>query len=437
MSKLPFPHYPGSAEAAADAGGKTKDQQATFFALKSNLSGQEDKASQQASGDINASVGASTTSPQNDAEQAAGAALVGGGAVNHFADAIRTYNGHIDRLNEKYETEKAANFHVAADAGHAEGNTDAQNDAAHDGKVAEADRALQAKLEKERQGYEDELDKAADFAAQMLIAGPTQATVLALFIAGNIDAEAAAAALGTTLSALNNVRMWTATIKGLEGFKDSIPALAQWMLKKDLNKLTRGSMTKWQVTKELRALVSKNAKSTMTFAQRVAAYKEAKQLARGAHLKEMLKPGGNLFGKYGYVPKHASNLSKFRSGLGKVGSVTGKVLPFLAIPAGGYGLYDTYQNRENLTTPEEVNGYVGSGATLGGGLVAGGMIVAGAFPPAGLAIAAGLGVVALGSLAVDVFNWEDDLADAADWVGDTASDIGEGAEELWHDVTPW
>lgn len=434
MGLLPFDHYPGDPDAVGNAAGKARDQQATFGALKTNLSDQNDKAANEVVGDLDASISAATQSAQTTADEAAGAALVGSGAMNHFANAIRTYNGHVDDLNDEYERQKNSDFGIGAEEGFTDGNTDEENATARQSLIDDEDQALQQRLEEDRKDFEAELDDAADYAAALLVAGPTQAVVLSLFITGDIDIEAAAAALGTTLSALNNVRMWTATLKGVVGFKDSLPALTQYLLKKDLNKLTRGSMTVSAIKRELRSIVRTNAKSGMPFAQRVKSYKAAKQILRGSHLLDSLKPGGNLFGKYGSVPRHASSVSKAFRAFGKFGSFAGKALPFLAIPAGAYGLYDTYANRDSLTTPEEVNGYVGSGATLLGGGVAAGMIIAGAFPPAGLAIAGVAGVIALGSLAVDVFNWEDDLADAAEWTKDTVSDIGgalsDGAEAV-------
>ena len=449
MAKLPFPHYEGSADAAAGAGGQAKDMQATFGALTSNLAGQNDTAANQSVGTIKSNVENITADPQEGSGKQATWALVGGGAINHFASAIRTYNGHIDDLNEQYENAKANDFGVADDAGHKEGNTDAENDDAREDLIDAARTKLEGELEEKRKGYENDLDDAADFSAAMLTAGPTRETVMALYLIGSIDPEEAAVALGTTVHGLNELRKWVGTVKGALGLKGSLASVAQWLAGKDLNKLTNGSMQKWDVLQKLRELVRTNRGTTMPFADRVAAYKTAKQALRGDALVKAAQPG-NLFGKYGYVGKHAASVSKWTKFLNVTGKV-GKALPPLAVLAGGYGLYDSIANWEGDGplggTLDDYNNVVGSTATVvSGGLGTGMMIAAAAgmaFPPAGAAIAIGAGVVALGSLAV---TYRHEIADGANWVyensgaKDVVEGVGnvvEGAGDLIDDITPW
>lgn len=452
MAEPPFPHYPGSAEAASDAGGQATNQQATFNALKTNLSTQNDAAAKQASGDLEPAVAAASQSPQNDAGTAAAASLVGGGAVNHFASAIKTYDGHVDTLNEQWNTALSNDFGVASDAGHKEGNTEAENNSARDGLVASARAALARKLESDRQGFENVLDDEADYSAALLIAGPTQSTVLSLFITGDIDINAASEALGMTIAALNNVRIAVGSVSGLVWYKDIMPALANYLLKMDPKKLAAG--TPESVAAQLRNLVAKNAKpgTTMTFAQRVAAYKEAKPVViRGTNLVKNTTPA-NLFGKVGADTKYFGTFSK----------VAGRALSPLAVVAGTVGLVNGIQNWDG--SADSYNNVIGSGATVVSGGLGTAMMIAGAagvaFPPAGAAIAIGAGVVALGSLAFtyrhEIWNgistageWVGDRASDAwnattDWASDVGSDIADGVDsaldtagDVIDDITPW
>lgn len=417
MAKLPFPPYEGSADAAANAGGKATDQKATFNALESNLSGQSDKASQEASGLIKPSVSKATTGPEADSGSAAAAALVGGASINHFANAIRTYNGHVEDLNDRWEREKANDFGVGATEGHEEGKSDAENDSARQGLVSAARGRLERELERLRKGHEDTLDNAADFAASMLIAGPTRSTLLALYITGDIDVKAAAEALGMTVGVLNNIRIATASLKGIHGWKDTLPALTNYLLKKDPKKLAEGTMD--LVKRDLRRLVRKNMKpgTTMTFAQRIQAYKTARPVSiRGQNLVKNATPG-NLFGKFGANTKYFGTFSK----------IAGRALSPLAVVAGVHSGIETLQNWKGSF--DDYNNLVGSAATVTSGALGTGMMIAAAagmtFPPLGAAIAVGAGVVALGSLAV---SYREEIWAGMKWTG---GKIAEGAELAW------
>ncbi|MGH3360155.1 MAG: hypothetical protein ACRDO7_15240 [Nocardioidaceae bacterium] len=392
-----FPHYRADAGAIETAGNNATHQQTVFSALKTNLAGQEDAASREASGVIHLPVGTCADVPKADAEKAGLASLVAGAATTHFAKAVRTYNKHIDRLNEEYENARARDFDVAADAGHEECNTDAENTAARDGKVAAADTALRNKLEKERQGYEDDLDDSADFAATMLIIGPTEETILSLVVTGDIDLSGAADALGTTIAALNNFRMSVATAQTIQSWKDLFPAL----VKGDWKRLEKAVLP------------------------------------------------ANLFGKYGYLPRHSAKVGKAFTAFSKFGKFAGRAFPPLAVLAGGYGLYDTVTNWKGSF--DDWNKAVGSTATVvGGGLATAAMIataVGVAFPPAGLVIAGVAGVIAVGSLAVtyreeiwDGIKWTGEaIADGAGWIYDkTGLDSAvEGLGNAWDTGMDW
>lgn len=424
MAKPPFEPYLGDAEAAAGAGGKAKDQQATFDALKTNLSTQSDKASQQASGDIENSVNGSTYTPQGDAGAAAAAAMVGGASINHFAKAITTYNGHIVKLNERWEREKKNHFGVADDAGHEEGNTDQENDKAWQGKVDAARHALERELEEERKRYKGDLNDAGDYAASLLVAGPTRGTVLALVMTGDVNLTDAAAALGTTVSTLNQIRMWMATVNGGIALKDIVPALAQYLAGKDLNKITRGSMLKWDVKQRLRELVRENSKTSMTWDERVKAYKAEKARLRTEALRKSFKPG-NYFGKAGYLPKHAK-AGPLRNVLHHAGKV-GRLLPWLGLAAGAYTVTDTLMNWEG--TGDDWNNVVGGSSMVVSNGVAIALAAGVAVPGGIVVVGAVAGVIALGSLA---YTYREEIAAGASWVYDKSGldSVVNGATDL-------
>jgi len=115
-----------------------------------------------------------------------GAAIVAGGSVNRWAQAIADYNSGVDALNAEYATARAASFGVPApDYDSPAARQDPEQVARdHAGRVADAEQALLSALRTRLQALEQALDDAATSVSAMLDDGPSDQALLALFQAG-------------------------------------------------------------------------------------------------------------------------------------------------------------------------------------------------------------------------------------------------------------
>lgn len=113
-------------------------------------------------------------------------AIVAGGSVNRWAQAITDYNRGVDELNVEYATAKAGSFGVAApDYDTPAAQRDPQQvTQQHNERVASAEQALLSTLRTRLASLEQTLDDAATSVAGTLDKGPSDETVLALFQAG-------------------------------------------------------------------------------------------------------------------------------------------------------------------------------------------------------------------------------------------------------------
>jgi hypothetical protein len=115
--------------------------------------------------------------------------------------------------------------------------------------------------------------------------------------------------------------------------------------------------------------------------------------------------------------------------------IASKVLGPIGVGAGAYDIYTAFSD-ESLATDDAVARGIGGGATVVGGVLMTAMAFGVMVTPVGLAVVAVAGVVAVGAWAYE--NREaiaDAATKAADWVGDTAKDLGgdiaDGATKVW------
>lgn len=416
----PFKHYPGDPGAAEVAGTQAKNQAAVIDALKYDLAHQSDAAANQASGQIDGAVRGAANTPKSDMAKVQAAALVTGAASYKFARAIRFYNTNIDGYNTTYNAAKANDFYVPADAGHVEGHSKAENDEARAAKIAAADKLLLAQLEKNRQQSEAYLDDEADDVAAILIAGPTAATILTLYLGGDIGEHEAGAALGlSSVEPLRNARTAAATANSALGYTDTLPALAAYLARQDPGTLD-GHLSKSQLAELSKILGAQRS----TLDSKIAALKSAQKDWRiGARMATAAKPG-TLFGTLGSKLEAAlpqlGRLAEKVPAIGVAARGLGKAMPFLGVASGVYGIANTLDRREELTVPDFVAGIVGGAAGIVGGAAGIGLLIGGAPAAAGGlgAVAVGAGIIGVGSL---VFENREEIAG---WVADRVDDIG-------------
>lgn len=380
MGLLPFEHYPGNADAAAQAAQQLRAERELFAMLESELAVGRDSAAEQVVGELCSAVATVAGPPRTGADQLGTAALVASGAIDHFARAIRTYDRHIDELNERYAKARADSFGVAGKAGDSPDGS--EDHGSSGGVLGTADLTLQYSLECERLGYQAALDESADYAAAVLKSDSTDSALLALCQTGDLRVTDVADALGMTLSALNDVRRAVGTTSTVIGWKQTLPALTKYL--KEPSKLN------------------------------------------GDHLVNVTKPG-SLWGEKTVLRLHrAGEYTRTFARYVEFGKFAGRWLPPAAVIAGGYGLYDAIRNGDGGF--DDWNDGIGNAASIisGGsvtalalGLTAGAPIVA--------AIAVAAGVIAIGSLGV---HYREEIADAAKWAG---ARIADG----WNATTDW
>lgn len=417
-----FSHYPGSSESSIAAGDKAVNQQATLTSLQGNLDGRTNDAVSQVSDDLTDSVGSVSVIPKDQSGQVSRASLLAGGAIRHFASAITIYNGHIDELNAEYERLKAQDFNQVGVCT-PEGTKEPTQ-----GEIDAAGAAVRERLEKERQGYEDDLDGSADYVAGLLNGEPTDEAILSLFLTGDLDAADVTSTIGIAAEKLNDLRFPIATGRFALDLPMMMNALSRYVLK-----LGPGGLHSVSTPQSAIAAIRE------VMAQQGLSPAQAKAYLRGSSLVRASTPG-NLFGKVGWTPGAPAQISKLGA-IGKLGTFFGRyVFPPASIVAGSYGLADTIENWDSLPTDRKVSGAVGNTAFIvagvGGTAMSAAYLASWSFPPAGAAITVVAGTIALGAWVYE--NW-DGISNfvtetvpefvtetVPEWTSDRLDDIGDG-----------
>jgi hypothetical protein len=190
----PFAHYtsaPSVIYAQADAITRSAGGPTT---VQGNVLANHTTALAGVTGDLTAPM---TTAPR-PIEQATGqvvrAALVGGGCVRLWGNAVTNFNRDVDMLNNEYQAAAVDNFGVTKPVVPDSAARHSVEDS-YDDDVADAKAAKLAELKRRYAALVDLLDTAADQVASMLKKGPDDRTnVVTLFAAGALPAAAAARA---------------------------------------------------------------------------------------------------------------------------------------------------------------------------------------------------------------------------------------------------
>ncbi|UYM04928.1 hypothetical protein [Solicola gregarius] len=393
-----FEYYRGDSGASKEAGDSAASLQTTYSTLQSNLDGRSAAASDETQYDIKDPVANASATPEAGSGELGSASLLAGGAIRHFAMAICTYDGHIDELNTEYETAKSHDFYATGLC------TPEGIEEASQSDIDAAGASLRSRLEDKRKGYEGDLDDAADFAGGLLKDGPSDETLVSLFISGDLTAEEVAHATGQTIATLNTMRMIAATSNFVLTSPSWVRSFTRYMFKLGPGGL-HSATTSPEIIAQVRQIMKDHGMKPG----------DAKAFYRGQNMTNAARPG-YLFGKYGANSKWFGPISKW----------AGRILSPAAVVVGGVGLYNTIDQWDTLATDEKINGVVGNSAFMvSGGLGTAALIMGAAFPPALAAVAIGAGVVALGSM---VYQYREEIWDAAQWTGDK---IADGASWLY------
>ena len=117
---------------------------------------------------------------------------IAGGALTMWSKAIKEYDDGVDKLNQEYETLKAANFNVDADqfSMHGATLTPEQREHNYHAAIHSADLATRHRLEGEEQKLKKLLDAEAKTVQGILDKGPSKQAALILAANGALPKQA-------------------------------------------------------------------------------------------------------------------------------------------------------------------------------------------------------------------------------------------------------
>lgn len=205
----PFSHYPADSAIVRYRGDELCGSVATLlYDLGDGVANGVNNSLATVLGVLEAPLASSDHRVTASVRSLSGAAVFAGGAVRTFATNIETFDRGVDDLNRRWNVAAATDFGVAsatypADAKPAER---ASVDSARDDDVDAAGRALLTSLQREYARLEAALDDDADTVAGMLKQGPTEATVLTMYAAGDLPTAAPVAFTGYDFSKVSFTR---------------------------------------------------------------------------------------------------------------------------------------------------------------------------------------------------------------------------------------
>lgn len=415
-----FAHYeaqPGAIRGSADeliAGSRQ------VSAVKSAVVAGQQTAMSAVSGTLLAPLSTGSQPVISSASATSGAAVVASGALDLFATAVDDYNSGVDRLNEQYEAAKANNFGVLASSfsGPQCGTESTPEQSADQfaAAVISAGDALRASLTGELARLKEVLDTAADTAAGILTAGPSEASLLVLAANG------------------------------------ALPAFAQVEFPEFFKSFKNDKLVFDQVKNAYSLYgVGKNVlgvRDKLAFDRAALALLQGKNLAN-AELRAVLQiAGGNMddVRVIDQIARRTEDLAPLRAAVAAgnnfdmldAAASTSKFSKFLGAVGIAGAVYDIGWNPGNHTGARRVANVgfdvIGGGAAIGGLAVAAGIITA---PIAGpIILAAGAAALAYGVTTTIVDNWDSissgvQAADA--WVNEkvdqAVDDVADWAEE--------
>lgn len=205
----PFPHYPVSPAMVEIEGGDLVESAAQIKAAGDEAYQQELRARVATRDVLGLLMSVAASSVRGKSRELTESAIVAGGSVNRWAQAITDYNSGVDTLNAEYASARANAFGVPSpsyDTPAAQHDPERVAQQYHD-RVAGAEQALLAGLRIRLRALEQTLDDAATSVAGTLDKGPSDDAVLALFEAGALPMGVPALLPGLDFSDID-VRAW-------------------------------------------------------------------------------------------------------------------------------------------------------------------------------------------------------------------------------------
>lgn len=190
---FPLPLYAGDAGEADRCSTELRRQHTALGAVGEGVDSRARVATGSVDGVLTAPILEAGRAPGRKAARLAGASLLAAGVTTAFADAIRTYDAEVERLNEVYLEARARRFGVSGLAGVTAGEHLSEAERADElaARVDAADRELRRQLGAEERRARQLLDDTGDDLARLLDEGPTDEALIGLVSDGHLPPTAA------------------------------------------------------------------------------------------------------------------------------------------------------------------------------------------------------------------------------------------------------
>lgn len=187
-----FPHYPAAPGAVHALATKVLSSGDKVTGVGDSVSSQHRVSVSALEGLLTSPLSTAIEPVLTSSNNVAQCTTIAGGALTMWSKAIKVYDDGVDKLNQEYETAKAAGFNVDAEQFYNHGATLTPEQRSHmyHSAVHIADLALRHRLEGEEHKLKQLLDAEAQTVQGVLNNGPSKQSVLVLAAHGALPAQA-------------------------------------------------------------------------------------------------------------------------------------------------------------------------------------------------------------------------------------------------------
>lgn len=187
-----FPHYPASPGAVHGLAEKVLSGGDKVTGVGSSAQSQNQVSVSAVDGLLTSPLSSAIQPVLSSSNNIAQCTTIAGGALTMWSKAIKEYDDGVDKLNQEYETLKAANFNVDADqfSMHGATLTPEQREHNYHAAIHNADLATRHRLEGEEQKLKKLLDAEAKTVQGILDKGPSKQAALILAANGALPKQA-------------------------------------------------------------------------------------------------------------------------------------------------------------------------------------------------------------------------------------------------------
>jgi hypothetical protein len=188
-----FPHYPANPGAVDALAEKVLGDGDKVSSVGTSVSSQHRVSVSAVDGLLTSPLSSAIQPVLSSSNNIAQCTTIAGGALTMWSKAIKDYNDGVDKLNQEYETLKAANFNVDADQFYMHGATLTPQQREHNyhAAISNADLATRHRLEGEEHKLKELLDAEARTVQGILAKGPSKQAALILAANGALPKQAA------------------------------------------------------------------------------------------------------------------------------------------------------------------------------------------------------------------------------------------------------